>query len=49
MSINLYRNIDQIMNPNAMVRIFTVENLTILLCDVSLYNGNFTAGNVSKK
>ena len=36
-------------NPNAMVRIFTVENLTILLCDISLYNGNFTAGNVSKK
>ena len=44
-----YQIIDQIMNPNAMVRIFTVENLTILLCDVSLYNGNFTAGNVSKK
>ena len=28
---------------------FSVENLPIHLCDMSLYNGNFTAGNVSKK
>ena len=44
-----YQIIDQIMNPNAIVKIFTVESLTILLCGISLYNGNFTAGNVSKK